>query len=237
VTTGFGSVWALDGSGSGTLLRIDPSTNAVSARIDVRTTAPYNVWVGAGSVWVAGDQAGGVVRIDPAANAVAAHIPTGDGAADMTFRDQTAWVINHRDRRLVRIDGRTNQATLLALVPGDAPERLALAREHLWITGRGTDLVGVDPDTGAIVRTVEIGAGGIDVVASGDTLWVPSRNSEVDVRGFPTMEALRRVDARTGAVVQSIAASGPLDVHGLIADGAAVWLADNTHGVLYRIGG
>ena len=237
VATGLGSVWALDGSGSGTLLRIDPDRNAVIARIDVRTTSPYNVWIGAGSVWVAGDQAGEVVRIDPAANAVSAHIPTGDGAADMVFRDQTAWVINHRDRRLVRIDGGTNAATLLALVPGDAPERLALARGHLWITGRGTDLVEVDPDTGAVLRAVEIGAGGIDVVASGDTLWVPSRNSEADTRGFPTMEALRRVDARTGTVVQSVAASGALDVHGLVADGSTVWLADNTHGVLYRFGG
>jgi DNA-binding beta-propeller fold protein YncE len=237
VATGFGSVWALDGSGSGTLLRIDPSTNTVSARIDVRTRSPYNVWIGARSVWVAGDQAGEVVRIDPTANAVAAHIPTGDGAADMAFQGQTAWVINHRDRRLVRIEGPTNEATLVALVPGDAPERLALARGHLWITGRGTDLVEVDPDTGAILRIVEIGAGGIDVVASGDTLWVPSRNSEVDVRGLPTMEALRRVDARTGTVVQSIAASGRLDVHGLAADDSAVWLADNTHGVLYRVGG
>jgi hypothetical protein len=237
VTTGVGSVWALDGSRSGTLLRINPDTNAVAARIDVETSAPYNVWVGAGSVWVAGDQAGGVVRIDPARNAVAARIPTGDGAADMVFQDDSAWVINHRDRRLVRIDARTNEARLLALVAGDAPERLALARGHLWITGRGTDLHEVDPNTGAILRTVEIGAGGIDVVASGDNVWVPSRSSEVDARGSPTMDALRRVDARTATVAESIAASGRLDVHGLVADDAGVWLADNTHGVLYRVRG
>ena len=84
---------------------------------------------------------------------------------------------------------------------------MVFAADHLWITGRGTDLLEVDPDTGHVLRTVEIGAGGIDVVAVGDTLWVPSRNADVDVRGFPTMEALRRVDARTGAVTQSLAAS------------------------------
>jgi hypothetical protein len=106
---------------------------------------------------------------------------------------------------------------------------------HLWITGRGTDLLEVDPDNGAILRTVEIGAGGIDVVADGDTLWVPSRNSKVDARGFPTMEALRRVDAKSGAVTSSVLASGLLDVHGLVATDGAVWLADNTHGVLYRV--
>jgi hypothetical protein len=36
-------------------------------------------------------------------------------------------------------------------------------------------------------------------------------------------------------VIESVAATGPLDVHGLVADDNAVWLADNTHGVLYRV--
>jgi YVTN family beta-propeller protein len=218
-------------------MRIDPGTNRVSARIEVGTAAPYNVWAGAGSVWVAGDQSAEVVRIDPATNAVAAHIAVGDGPADMVFRGDEAWVIDHRDLGLFRIDTRTNAATLLGRIPGGAPERMVLAAGRLWITGRGTDLLEVDPDSGAVLRTVEIGAGGIDVVAAGDTLWVPSRNDDVDVRGFPTMDALRRVDARTGVVTQSIAAARPLDVHGLAADAGGVWLADNTHGVLYRVRG
>jgi hypothetical protein len=51
------------------------------------------------------------------------------------------------------------------------------------------------------------------------------------------MEALRRVDAPSGAVTAASAASGSLDVHGLFADDRGVWLADNTHGVLYRVPG
>jgi YVTN family beta-propeller protein len=237
VTTGFGAVWALDGARSGTLLRIDPGTNRVSARIDVGTAGAYNVWAGAGSVWVAGDQAAEVVRIDPATNAVTAHVPVGDGPADMVFRADNAWVINHRDLGLFRIDARTNTSQLLGRIPGGAPERMVFAAGHLWITGRGTDLLEVDPDTGTVLHTVEIGAGGIDVVAAGDTVWVPSRNADVDGRGFPTMDALRRVDARTGLVTQSFAASATLDVHGLVADDGGVWLADNTNGVLYRVRG
>ena len=237
VTTGFGAVWALDGVRSGTLLRIDPGTNRVSARIDVGTTGAYNVWAGAGSMWVAGDQAAEVVRIDPATNAVTAHIPVGDGPADMVFGVETAWVINHRDLGLFRIDARTNSSQLLGRIPGGAPERMVFAAGHLWITGRGTDLLEVDPNTANVLRTVEIGAGGIDVVAAGDTIWVPSRNADVDARGFPTMEALRRVDARRGVVTQSLTASAPLDVHGLVADDGGVWLADNTNGVLYRVRG
>jgi YVTN family beta-propeller protein len=235
VTSGFGSVWALDGSRAGTLTRIDPSTNGFPARIDVGTSAPYNVWAGAGSVWVAGDQSAEIVRIDPATNAVVAHIAVGDGPADLAFNGSDVYVIDHRDRTLFRIDAHTNTSHLVATIPGDAPERMVLVDGHLWITGRGTDLLEVDPDNGHVLRTVEIGAGGIDVVAAGDTLWVPSRNIEVDARGFPTMEALRRVDAKSGAVTSSVVASGPLDVHGLVATDGAVWLADNTHGVLYRL--
>lgn len=234
VTTGFGSVWALDGSRGGTLTRIDPNTNASPARIDVGASAPYNVWTGAGSVWVAGDQGADVVRIDPETNSVVAHIPVGDGPADLAFDGSDVYVIDHRDRTLFRIDAHTNKSQLVGTIPGGAPERMVLVGGRLWITGRGTDLLEVDPATGDVVRTVEIGAGGIDVVASGDTLWVPSRNDEVDARGFPTMAALRRVDTTSGAVT-SLAASGPFDVHGLVADNRGVWLADNTHGVLYRV--
>jgi hypothetical protein len=235
VATGFGSVWALDGARSGTLLRIDPGTNRIATRISVGTSAPYNIWIGAGAVWVAGDQAAEVVRIDPATNAVATRYGVGDGPADMEFRGDVAWVMNHRDRTLMRIDLRTTNVQTLGVIPGDAPERLVFAANHLWITGRGTDLVEVDPDTGALLRSVEIGAGGIDVVASGNTLWVPSRNADADARGFPTMETLQRIDATTGTVTESIAASGPLDVHGLVALADGVSLADNTHGVLYRV--
>jgi YVTN family beta-propeller protein len=235
VTSGFGSVWALDGSRTGTLHRIDPSTNALPARIEVGTSAPYNVWAGAGSMWVADGQGAEIVRIDPATNAVVAHIAVGDGPADLAFDGSDVYVIDHRDRTLFRVDAHTNTSHLVATIPGDAPERMVWVNGHLWITGRGTDLLEVDPDNGAVLRTIEIGAGGIDVVADGDSIWVPSRNSEVDARGFPTMEALRRVDAKSGAVTSAVLASGPLDVHGLVATDGAVWLADNTHGVLYRV--
>jgi YVTN family beta-propeller protein len=234
VTSGFGSVWALDGSRSGRLLRIEPATNVVAASIDVGTSAPYNVWAGAGSIWVAGDQGAEIVRIDPATNAVVAHIPVGDGPADLAFDGSTVYVIDHRDKTLFRIDAHDNASRVVATIPGDAPERMVLVGGELWITGRGTDLHEVDPGSGRVLRTIEIGAGGIDVVASGDTLWVPSRNDEADARGFPTMAVLRRVDAHSGAVT-SLAASAPLDVHGLVADDGGVWLADNTRGVLYRV--
>jgi hypothetical protein len=49
---------------------------------------------------------------------------------------------------------------------------------------------------------------------------------------MPTMEALRRVTP--AGKVTSVEPAGPLDVHGLIADGGNVWLADTTEGIVYR---
>jgi hypothetical protein len=111
------------------------------------------------------------------------------------------------------------------------------AAGFLWITGRGTDLLRVDPQTGAVLATVEIGASGIDVVAGSRALWVPVRSAAVDPTGFPIMEALRRVDTATGAVTTILTAEGRVDVHGLQARNGTVWIADNRAGLLYRVRG
>ena len=54
VAVGLGSVWALD-SGS-TLYRIDAGTCARHQRIRLGASAAYNIWIGAGAVWIADDQ-------------------------------------------------------------------------------------------------------------------------------------------------------------------------------------
>jgi streptogramin lyase len=233
VATGYGSIWALD-TGS-TLSRIKPSTARVTRRVTLAAAAPYNVWTGGGSIWVAEDQGARVIRVSPATGKILKRLPVGDGPADMAFADNAAWVINHRDRRLMRINLATNSVTELATLPGDAPERMTWLGGSLWITGRGTDLLQVDPQTGAVKSTIEIGAGGIDVVAAAGSLWVPVRSATVDSTGFPTMETLRRVSASTRQVTTAATASGRLDVHGLQAGGGFVWIADNRSGVVFRV--
>ena len=234
VAAGYRSLWALSGS---TLVRIRPATATVTARITLPTSAPYNVWIGGGSVWVVDDSAGRLLRVSPATNRVVAALPVGDGPADMVFSGPSAWAINHRDRGLVRVDLATNGVTRLATIPGDAPERLALLAGSLWITGRGTDLLQVDPATGAVRSTVEIGASGIDVVASANALWVPARSAAVDPTGFPTMLALRKVVAATGKVTTRATSVGRIDVHGLQFAAGRLWLADNRTGTLFRLTG
>jgi hypothetical protein len=233
VVSGYASIWALDSSG--TLYRLKASSGKVVRRLDLPVRAAYNIWIGGGSVWVADDQGAMVVRVSPRTNRVVARLRVGDGPADMAFRGGTAWVVNHRDRVLSEIDLSTNRSRQLKILSGEAPERMVWSRGSLWITGRGTDLLKVDPADGSLEATIEIGASGIDVVAGGGNLWVPTRSAAVDPSGFPTMDALKRVSASSGAVSTSVRATGRVDVHGLAARSGFVWIADNNQGRLYRV--
>jgi streptogramin lyase len=235
VAAGLGALWALDSSS--TLYRIDPRRRLVVRRIPLGAAAAYNIWIGGGTVWVADDRAGLVLRVSPAANRVVARIPVGDGPADVVFAGRRAWVATHRDNTLYRIDTRTNRAEKLAVLDRDqdaAVERLALSGGRLWATGRGVGLLEVDPETGAVIRTVDIGGTGIDIVAASGALWIPVRSHEVDRTGFPTVTSLRRID-RAGAVRVVATTDGRVDVHGLVAAGGSIWVADTTQGRLWRL--
>jgi hypothetical protein len=236
VQSGLGSIWALDSSG--TLYRLNPKTAKVAGRIPLGVAAAYNIWIGGGSVWVADDRGAKVVRVSPGANRVVARIAVGDGPASMAFDGGTAWVVDHRDTTVYRIDLATNRSTLLATLGGAgdrAPERMAFLHGSLWITGRGAGLLKVSPSTGAVEKTIELGGTGIDLVPSGDDLWIATRSLAVDASGFPTMDTLARVSATTGSVATVARPTGRLDVHGLAAAVGAVWIADNTGGFLYRV--
>jgi DNA-binding beta-propeller fold protein YncE len=232
VASGGGALWALDDLQ--TLYRIDPARARIVTRIALGTAAAYNIWTGAGSVWVADDQGAQVVRVSPTRNTVTARIPVGDGPADIAFAGGRALVVDHRDRTLFAIDLEGNRSKKLATLGGDAPERLAVLGGSLWVTGRGTQLFQVDPATGRTRRTIDIRGTGIDIVAAAGALWIPVRTATVDTTGFPTMTALRRVTTG-GRVTTRATASGRVDVHGLAAAPAAVWLADTTGGALYRV--
>lgn len=235
VVSAFGAVWALDSGGA--ISRIDPRTARVTAGLQTGVSAPYNLWAGAGSLWSVDDGSGEVLRIDPVRRTVTERIAVGDGAADLVFRGGRVWVVNHRDRGLVVIETATNRARRLTTIPGDAPERIAWLAGSLWVTGRGTDLLKLDPETGAVQATIEIGAGGIDVIAAAGSLWVPARAAAADRRGFPTMAALRRVDPATGHVRTVARVSRRVDVHGLVPYRNGVLFADNTGGWLYALSG
>jgi hypothetical protein len=193
---------------------------------------PY-VFTAGGSVWVVVGAAR-LVRVDPRQPSRQTQVAVGDGASDVVSDGRTAWVICHRDHTLWRVDVATGGVRQLTALPGDTPERLARSRGKLWITGRGTDLMRVDPGTGKVERTIEIGVGGIDLAATGRDLWVAAANAADDRQGLPVLTALHRVDPGSGAIVATLRPKRRTYAGGLSAAGGALWIEDPVAGLLLR---
>ena len=155
----------------------------------------------------------------PGGRRVVATIPTGNGTSALAEDAGRLWIVNHRDGTLQRIDPATNTATPLGRLPGDAPERMAYAEGSLWVTGRGTDLLRVDPNTGAVQATIDVGAGAIDVAAAAHSIWVAVPTDEADRQGNPFLDRLLRVDPATNAVMETLRPTAPIVVNGLASTG------------------
>jgi sugar lactone lactonase YvrE len=166
---------------------------------------------------------------------VRAELSSGSGTSSFVTDGARAWITNHREATLDRIDLATNAVTRLGTLPGDAPERMTLSAGSLWVTGRGTDLLRVSPETGAMQATVEIGTGGIDVAAAGGRIWVAAASAADDRQGLPVLERLYAVNPATNAIVETLTPAGRIVVDGVATDGTTLWIADVSGGRLYRL--
>src|SRR5262249_4913712 len=118
LAVGEGAVWVTDCT-SPMLVRIDPAHEVVE-RIPVprfsgsAESAPHEVALGAGSIWVEqGDfNPSWVVRIAPRTGQVLKRIRIAEVGADaLAFGDGALWVVSRYKGYLTRIDPRTNRVT------------------------------------------------------------------------------------------------------------------------------
>jgi YVTN family beta-propeller protein len=138
ITTGFDSVW-VGLAGSNQVVRINPSTNAVTNQIGVGN-APGSLAVSADAVWVVNTLDDTVSRINPDTNTVADLVPVGDGPSGIAMVDGIVWVANEADGTLSRIEpGQTpDQTSVRTIVIGSVPQGLAGVNGDLWVSVRGT---------------------------------------------------------------------------------------------------
>ncbi len=193
VAVGEGAVWvsvpAQEPSQDDLVVRIDPGTNEVVARIPVDRSIA-GLAAGAGGVWVVGVQGTGpdpsfyVDRIDPATNEVVARIP--DVSGPLVVGEGALWAVDHAGARagpegssLLRIDPATNQ--IVARIPlGIAVWGIEFGEGYVWVLslepgpGEG-DILQVDPATNEVVARIEIPLpGSVFAPALGDgSAWVP----------------------------------------------------------------
>jgi YVTN family beta-propeller protein len=180
VVAGFGVVW-ISNLASGTVQRIDPATNRVTATIKVGAQ-PCGLAIGAGSLWINGYGTNSVERVDPATNKLVAHIPVGSQPYDVLFAGGSVWTTNNADRNVMRIDPATNQ--VIATIPvGEAAAGLAFAAGSVWVGTNSSDkILRIDPSSLA-VRTISTGKTSPAWFSSrDDDVWVASVNDGVVFR-------------------------------------------------------
>ncbi len=207
LASGGGALWALQ-KGSpragdefhGPLLRIDPTTNRVTARIALRTPAgqPFTgseVLATRDHVWVGGSESGGL-RIDPRTNRVSEVVLPGDlVATDLALLANGLWALT-ADGRLQRLDPRTGaMRRQVPLTLDGASDLRAVEREALLAAVPG-GLARLDPHTGHAVWRRQFGQRISAWTEAGDLLWVRTSGRAHD--------RLSALDLDTGQVMTSV---------------------------------
>jgi outer membrane protein assembly factor BamB len=209
ITPGFGAVWASD-AGTGELVRIDPRSRRVLARVPVGDQAfPA---AGAGALWATVD--GRLMRVDPATNRVSARIPLGLGARAFAAVDAiggTVWVAT--PLQLIRIDPRRNAIDRRIGLERRGYQAQGFATDHelLYVMRADNMLLLFDATTGAHLASTRLGFGGF-LIGAADGVALLARAGDVVA-----------VDARTGRTLWRTDIGAEHVNNGFLADGT-LWL-------------
>lgn len=94
--------------------------------------------------------------------------------------------------------------------------------EAVWVVG-GSTLTRIDPLTGDVDATVDVGPEAADVVVDGSGVWVANRVGN----------SVSRIDPQTNRVVATIDVGN--DAVGIASDGSSIWVAVRDDGEVVRI--
>jgi streptogramin lyase len=222
---------------------IDPTDGGIDSFTESRT-APGNVAVGEGGVWVLNNEERTVSRIDPETGEVAKTVRTWGVHSELAVGAGALWVGTaggagestgaNATVRVSRLDPDSGRVTRTVRLRGDegvypvagAP-RIAVGAGAVWAANPDGSVSRIDAATGRIVATIEADASAWTIAAGDEGVWF--LGSEGD---YPT--AVTRINPRTNRVTQRIPAGGN-DLAGLAVGAGSVWAAANDEGVVWRI--
>jgi outer membrane protein assembly factor BamB len=212
MVTGFGSVWVSDPSGQ--VLRVDPRTTRIEARIPVAPGVP-EVAVGSGAVWAYDDQLR-LLRIDPADNRVVARIAL-PRAGDLILGSGAVWV--NTGLELLRIDTQRNVVDRHVSLQRGGQEAASVAWDErsMYAMGRDGRLDRLDIRTGRRVSSARPSQAGSTLAAFGDTVL------------FAAGDSVAAVDARTGDTTWR-RPLGVTRVNGSLVAGGDIWVHGSPQG-------
>jgi len=224
-----GALWMGICSSPSRLLRIDPTTGTVVARIPLPgfvIAEEGSVASGEGAVWVVGSAPDRQLwRIDPRTNRVVSktHLPETVVAARAGLSG--LWLTDPSRGVLLRLDPRT-QKTVATVNVGAGARFFAVDEGAVWVQNNLDGTVSrVDPATNAVTATIKVDSGpvdGGDLAVGGGFVW--ARVSDALVA---------KIDPATDTVV---ARYGPPGGSGSVAaDDTALWVSAHDINVVYRL--
>jgi streptogramin lyase len=219
VGASFGSGWTCLRSD---VVRVDPSTRKVVARVAVRKQAQQGHLVGAfDHVWVLTGDGSTLAGIDPKTNRVAVKFELPARALDVTASADALWLPCRIDDRVLKVDPRTGEVLLDVEVAN--PVAVAADETEVWV-GTATDSQRLDPETGEVLTHADAAAEPEGRLAlDDDSLWV--RNTE---------DFLIQVDRSSGARIRQFSADVTSGGDVMALDGD-VWITAYDDQVLFRI--
>src|SRR5260370_17580949 len=174
---GFGSIWVSNGP-SGTVTRIDPTTDKVIARIYL-DDPPSVLAVSADAMWVTRFPGVRVTRIDPVTNLVVGNGgPGGSGAVGIAVFDGYVWVANHKGSptgSVAKIDpAKMKVVDLIHLgsASDSGPQWIAVGAGSLWVGVTNISaIVRIDPITDTVVATIPGSSDCGEMAANDHDVW------------------------------------------------------------------
>jgi virginiamycin B lyase len=198
------------------IVRIDPVTNKVVAKIPVGSSPCSGLGLGFGSVWVPCCGDGQVDRIDILANKVIASIPTtvGDSEGGIAVDPSGVWLAADSQGTIVHIDPTNNSIVgSVKTVPGSFV--VAAGEGAIWVTSTAANLLSrIDPHTHKVTAQREVRPGPHFLAVGEGAVWVLNQGDG----------SVARVDPATNKVISTIQADVP-GIGGDIAVGEGfVWV-------------
>lgn len=235
VEMAFGSVWVTNGPAQ-SVTRVDPQTNAVTARIPMPDAATV-VTAGAGAIWVTSLAGNSLTRIDPGTNRVSQTIslaPGGSGPIGVTVFDGYVWVANHDGEPTVsvsKIDVRTMRVVDVISVGGGSdsgPVWVLAGAGSIWtdISGNSSVVVRIDPVTDRTLATISDPSACAQLAANDTAVWGACGDD-------PSLPGLSRIDSRTNRVTATFDEGGWAD--GVSLNGVSLWFGTTATHKLGRI--
>jgi hypothetical protein len=214
----------------GSLVRIDPTTNRVVAKIPLDAGQPMGLAVAPGTIWVDTDFNGGtVIRVDAADDEVErGNRPTVDAANNLVLGGGSLWVARPVDAAVTQIDAAAHIVRSAITVNGDTADGLLYADGAVWVGVDADNLfasataVRVDPKTRRQTTLSIKGRNTVtSLVSAFGRIWAVSADDTI---------RMAQIDPATNTLVgapTAVAGSSSSYVPDVVAAFGGIWFLTN----------